>query len=182
VPEVSADVALGEAIAPAVLAQERVVGRRWPMIVYPAVGFAVGNVGGTLIGTILVGISRSAELAQSIWLIGAIVGALVGFRVAARRHLRDFLGGLRRLGSPEHFPTSFRITDQAFEIESERQVLRIAWPAILFLLPAKEHWLLQADSMTIAIPRRAFDDVAAERAFVAALREKLSPRAQEQSA
>ena len=180
--EVSADVALGEAIEPSVEAIARVNTVRWPATVYPGVGMGVGLVAGSLVAfAIAAAFRRTDGYEQLLWLFGAMVGLSLGLRAAARRHLRDFLAGLRRLGSPAIFPTRFRVTDAGLEVASERLAYRIAWPAVLFLLPSRDHWLLQADSLTIVIPRRAFPDTASEQAFIAAIRDRLSPAARERS-
>jgi hypothetical protein len=52
---------------------------------------------------------------------------------------------------------------------------------VLDVIRAPEHWLVQADTTTIILPRRAFADEQAERQFLRALLEHIPPEARERS-
>src|SRR5687767_1371777 len=166
--EASADVALGEAIRPAAEASAQVYRGELAGTFFLALPFVGGIIAGSLAGMIV-----SWQFPQwGSWptsvlsLLGMTLGLYYGLRLHSRRHLTGFLGGLRRMGSPETFPTRFRFDEAAIAIDSDRLSHRIAWPAVLFIVPAKDHWLVQVDTLTIAIPRRAFADGEAERAFL----------------
>jgi hypothetical protein len=166
--EAQADVKLGEAFKPAAEAQARVYRGEIAGTVALALPFVGGIVAGSLAG-----------MAVSLWypqwgswptsilsLAGMTIGLFLGLRAYSRRHMSGFLAELRKMGSPPLFPTRFRFGPEAIEIENERVSHRIAWQAVLFVAPAREHWLIQADTLTLAIPRRAFADQAAEQAFL----------------
>ena len=53
--------------------------------------------------------------------------------------------------------------------------------AIQEVIRAPEHWLLQVDTITIILPRRAFADEAAERPFLGAILERMAAEARERS-
>jgi hypothetical protein len=109
------------------------------------------------------------------------IGLLIGLRLYSRRHLTGFLGGLRQMGSPPLFPTRFRFGPDGIEIVNERVSHRVAWPAVLFVVPSREHWLLQADTLTLAVPRRAFADLAAEQSFLDLVQSHASEEARSRS-
>jgi hypothetical protein len=181
-----ADVVLGEAIRPAAAAQARVLPSHWSMIVFPAIGMVVGTFAAFALTIAAQRLGVLNDLVSSLlWGFCALAGLAVGFRFAMRRYLATYLVKLRALGSPAIFPTEFRIEDEALVATSERATFRVAWPAILFVMRDKEHWLVQADTLTIAIPRRAFQDPerepAAETAFVGAILDRISPEARNRS-
>ena len=58
---------------------------------------------------------------------------------------------------------------------------RIAWQAVLFVVPGRDHWMVQADTLTLAVPKRAFADPAAEQAFLDLAKERMSEAARSRS-
>ena len=180
--EARADVMLGEAIEPAAVAYRRLAPSHWISGIWPGLGFLAGWVLLIAINYLLLQIGWYSGLTS--FFVGAIClvgGMLLGFQLAARQHRLAFLASLRRYGSPEVFPTRFSIEPDSLRIDSDRLGLRIAWPAVLFLARGEEHWLVQADSMTIAIPRRAFANASEETTFVQAILERVNPEVRERS-
>ncbi len=181
--EASADVALGEAIRPAADAHARIYRGEIAGTFILALPFVGGIIAGSMAGMVV-----SWQFPQwGSWptsmlsLLGMTLGLYFGLRLYSRRHLDGFLAGLRRMGSPELFPTRFRFDDQAIAIDNDRLSHRIAWPAIHFIVPGKDHWLVQVDTLTIAVPRRAFADHAAEQAFLDLARECMTDDARGRS-
>ena len=165
--EASADVALGEAIRPAARAHERIYRVDFLTILLAALALAGCAIASSLL-TIPVATlgSRFQFLSWVIWIVGTFAGLAFALRIYARRHLDGFLGSLRRMGSPEVFPTRFRFDESGIDIDNDRLSHRIAWQAVHFMLPTAEHWLIQVDTMTLVVPRRAFADTADEQAFL----------------
>ena len=181
--EAHVDVQLGEAYRPAAEAHDRIYRAGLASIVMLALPF----IGGIVLGT-AAGMAISLRFPQwGSWptsilsLAGMTVGLGIGLRAYSRRHLTGFLGGLRKMGSPALFPTQFRFGPEGIETVNERVSHRIAWPAVLFVVPSRDHWLLQADTLTLAVPRRAFVDSAAEQAFLNLVEARISEEARGRS-
>jgi hypothetical protein len=181
--EAQADVKLGEAFKPAAEAQARVYRGE----IAGTVALAVPFVGGIVAGT-------AAGMAVSVWypqwgswptsilsVAGMTIGLMVGLRAYVQRHSRGFLAALRRMGSPPVFPTRFRFGPEGIETVNDRVSHRVAWPAVQFVVPSRDHWLVQVDTLTIAVPRRAFVDPAAEQAFLDLAEASISEEARSRS-
>ena len=181
--EATADIDLGEAIRPAAEAHARVHRGDLGATLVLAGPFIGGLMAGTVAGmAVAMSFPQFGSWPTSILsLAGMFFGLLIGLRLYSRRHLAGFLAALRKLGSPAIFPTRFRFDPDAITIDNERLSHRIAWPAVLLMVPSKDHWLLQVDTMTLAIPFRAFADAAAEQAFVDLAHERLSDDARHRS-
>jgi hypothetical protein len=181
--EAHADVELGEAIRPAAEAHARIHRGELGATFALAVPFAGGIIAGTIAGmAVSLRFPQFGSWPTSILSVaGMFFGLVLGLRFYSRRHLTGFLAALRKLGSPATFPTSFRFDEDAISIDNERLSHRIAWPAVLLVVPSKDHWLLQVDTITIAVPRRAFADAAAEQAFIALAQVRLSEPARARS-
>ena len=181
--EAQADIKLGEAYKPAAEAHDRIYRAGIASIVVLALPFIGGIVLGTAAGmAVAMRFPQWGSWPTSILsLAGMVVGLGIGLRLYSRRHLTGFLGGLRKMGSPPLFPTQFRFGPDGIETVNERVSHRIAWPAVLFVVPSRDHWLLQADTLTLAIPRRAFADPAAEQAFLDLVQARISDEARSRS-
>jgi hypothetical protein len=181
--EANADIALGEAFGPAALAHARVYRDEFSGTLIFGLIFAAGIIGGTMVGTALgAWFPQFRDWTTSILgLAGMVAGLFLGLRLYSRRHLTGFLAGLRKLGSPATLPTRFLFDAEGIRTENDRFAHRIAWPAVLFIIPGPDHWLVQVDTMTIAIPRRGFADAAAEQAFLDLARLRMSNEARERS-
>jgi hypothetical protein len=181
--EASADVELGEAFKPAAAAHARIYRGELKGTALLALLF----IGGIVLGT-AAGMAVSARYPQwGSWptsilsIAGMTAGLVLGLRAYSRQHVGGFLAALRKMGSPARFPTRFRFTDEAIETVNERVSHRISWDAVLFVAPGPDHWLVQADTLTLAIPRRAFADPAAEQAFLDFAQARLSNAARSRS-
>ena len=181
--EASADIELGEAIRPAADAHARIHRDGFGATLILAVPFIGGIMAGSFAGmAVAMSFPQFGSWPTSILSIaGMFFGLLIGLRLYARRHLTGFLAALRKLGSPATFPTRFRFDADAISIENERLSHRIAWPAVLLIVPSKQHWLLQVDTITLAVPFRAFADAAAEQAFVDLAQKRLAHEARQRS-
>ena len=180
--EGQADVALGEAIRPAADAHARVYSGGIRLVLLPALALAGGIVLSTLVARVLTFISMRLEsYVPILWLAGGILGLVAALKILSRQHLRGFLGALRKMGSPEVFPTRFRFDETGISVDSERLSHRAPWACVLFIIPSPDHWLVQADTTTLAIPRRAFADSEAEAAFLELAAERLAPDAKRRS-
>jgi hypothetical protein len=181
--EARADIKLGEAFKPAAEAQARIYRGEFGGTILLALIFTAGIIAGTTAGMLdaywvpSLGSWPSSVLG----LIGMMGGLVLALRVYARRHTTGFLAALRKLGSPELFPTRFRFDDEGLAADGGRVSHRIAWPAVLFVVPSREHWLVQADTLTLAVPRRAFADAAAEQAFLDLAEARMSEDARRRS-
>jgi YcxB-like protein len=181
--EASTDVVLGEAIRPAAVAQSRIHRGELGATVLLGLGFVGGTLAGTMAGTAVASqLPQYGSWPTSILsLFGMFVGLVVGLRLYSHRHMTGFLAALRKLGAPAVFPTRFVFDEEGIRTENDRMSHRIAWPAILFIVPSPDHWLVQVDTMTIAIPRRAFAGPVAEQAFLDLAKERLSEEARTRS-
>lgn len=181
--EARADVVLGEAIRPAALAHGRVYKGSIRRLVLPALALAGAIILSSLVGMVLPLVSLRLEgLASLLWIAGAFLGLMAALRILSGEHLRGFIKGLRRLGSPDVFPTRYRFDDEGIAVENDRMCYAVPWSSVLFIMDSPAHWLVQVDSTTLAIPRRAFADPAAERAFLELAAAHLRPEARKRSA
>jgi len=179
--EAQADIGLGEAIEPATLAHSRVYRGDARMVISPVLGFLGIVVVASLISTFLPLISlRLQGFDTVLWTGGGLLGIIVALRILYRNRLRDFLTGLKRMGSPEVFPTHFRFTEQEIAIDSDRIGYRVPWSSVLFVMPGKQHWLIQVDTATFAVPYRAFSGDG-EKEFLALASKSLSEAARTRS-
>jgi hypothetical protein len=181
--EASADMLLGEAFDPAAMAHARIYRGGFVSALIFALAFGVGISAGTFAGVaIAVWDPVLGDWATIVLgLAGAVLGFMLGLRLYSRRHLRGILASLSKMGSPPLFPTRFRFEDEAIHVDSERVSHRVAWSAVLFVAPSREHWLVQADTLTLAVPRRAFADAAAEQALLDLAEASLSEEARSRS-
>ena len=180
--EAQADVALGEAIRPAAIAHHRVYSGGLRIIWLPALALAGALVVSSLAGIVLELISTRLEaLSPLLWLAGGVLGLMAAIRILSRQHLERFLASLRAMGSPPVFPTRFRFAEDEIAIDNPRLSHRATWDSVLFVIPAPEHWLIQIDTTTLAVPRRAFAGEAEEAAFLALAERALSEEARARS-
>jgi hypothetical protein len=73
------------------------------------------------------------------------------------------------------------VGDDAFVVVQQAQETRIAWAGVSEVAPARRHWLILANMAAHCVPRGCFADVAAERAFVAAIVARLPEAARARS-
>ena len=178
--EAQADVMLGEAIQPAGLAQRRVYGGGWVALAAAAMLFAAIIVASSLLAGLL--IPFLGPLATNlIALLGMIVGGVAAVALYGRLHMRGFLDALRRAGTPSAVRTRFRFDEGGITVETERLSHSVPWSAVLFVMPSSNHWLLQVDTITLAVPRLAFAGKTDEQAFVDLAKANLPDGARDRS-
>ena len=181
--EARADVKLGEAFRPAAEAHARIYRGELSGTLLLALCFVGGIILGSAAGTVVSALyPQWGSWPTSILSIaGMTIGLLFGLRLYFHRNMSGHLASLRKMGSPAMFPTRFRFNSDTVSIENERVSHEVAWAAVLFVIPGREHWLIQADTLTLAVPRRAFADPVAEQAFLDLAKASLSEDARERS-
>jgi hypothetical protein len=181
--EIDADIPLGEAIRPSALAHARVYQADMRTILLSALGLAGAIIVASIFGMLLPLLSLSLQgMASLLWIAGAFVGLTVALKIHAHRHMRGFLANLRKMGTPAVYQTHFRFDDDGIAVASQRSSYRAPWGSVLFVIPAPEHWLVQIDTTTLAIPRRIFAAPADEKAFLDLAARNLAPEARARSA
>lgn len=178
--EAEADIALGEAIRPAGEAQRRVYSGGPLNVLICAIVFAFFiTVGGLGSSALYPAIGRTADFLS---LLSVVIGGMVAIALYARLHMRGFLNALRKLGSPELSRSRFLFDEAGMAIETGRVSYRLPWSAVLFVASSRTHWLVQVDTTTFAIPRRAFAQLSDEQAFVDLAKRSISEAARARSA
>jgi hypothetical protein len=176
---VQAELQLESAFEIAPIAHRRMVGSEAFVLAYQGAGLLAGIFLGTLIvitvpiafiwGGWLVPTWLPVQAAQ---LILAIVGWGAGLSLAQRRHRQKFVAGIRRRGTPDRVMAGYTVTDAGLCITTERVQYRIAWEAILEIVP----------STTFLVPHDAFADEADQRAFLGEILARIRPEARARSA
>lgn len=177
--EAQANIMLGEAIRPAAGAHRRVYGGGSLAVVAAACIFAFASLAAMLIAAWLA--PYLGRWTGIISILGFIAGAMGAIAFYSRVHLSGFLKGLRKLGSPDVLRTRFRFDEQGVAVHTDRMSHSLPWTAVQFIVPAPDHWLLQVDTTTLAVPRRAFARSEDEQAFLELAGSHLSPAALEHS-
>ena len=177
--EAEADVDLGEAIRPAAEAHRQVYRGGFVPIILASLIFATVSVVAMILAAAVT--PYLGQWSGIVSMLGFVAGAILAIGFYSRVHLRGFLSGLRKLGSPDSFPTRFRFDESGIEVDTDRVSHRVPWTAVQLFLPAPKHWLLQADTTTLAIPRRAFASAQDEQAFVELAKSRLSEEARQRS-
>ena len=84
-------------------------------------------------------------------------------------------------GVPANSTATYRVEAEGLVIAGGNSETRLFWPGISQIAPGNESWLLIGPGLAYFLPKRFFADQAAERAFLAACFEKLTPEAQTRS-
>ena len=189
----TAEIRAGEAFPVLPIAGARMVGSHRFIGVYQFAGIFGGMVLSAVFVVLLpwmlywVGIEADwgdqwlVSVSVLIQILATVMGFAVAWNAAVRRHATKFLAGIKARGTPETLRFTYTIEPEALVVASDRIVHRLAWQAILEVIRAPEHWLLQVDTLTIVVPRRAFADEDAEREFLRTVLERITPEARERS-
>ena len=177
--EAQADVVLGEAIRPAAEAHRHVYSGGWIPLLVAALIFAAASIAGMMLAAPLM--PALGEWSGILSILGFIIGAILAIRFYSSVQLGGFLKGLRKLGSPAVLSTHFRFDDAGIAIHTDRLSHNLPWTAVQLFLRSPKHWLLQADTITLAIPRRAFATSDDEQAFVKLAKSCLTEAARDRS-
>ena len=158
---------------------------------YPALSALVGGMFGLIAaGLVLLLAPLSVTLANVMLfagmtfllpLIGSAAGLWLGYRALNRIFEKAYHAALAARGSPEEADCEWEIADEGLLTRSVRGTSTTRWEAISEVFRADAYWIVLSDLGVNVIPRRAFADEAAERAFVAALVGKLSSPARDRS-
>lgn len=193
---VSVDMELGEAVRVAPIAFQAIVGsQRWSLIP-AAIGMAIGVVLAPTLGVIIFLLvfkvagqqaamavhGRQESFSVALELAGALTGWKVGEARYWRRNTARFIAGLKERGSPAIFTTTFTIGPDGLRTGSERGGIFASWPSIVQVWSIPSHWLVQTDSLTLALPKRAFPTAQDERQFISALSVSMTEEARQRSA
>ena len=110
------------------------------------------------------------------FLVVLFVGALQNWAVR-RAYLKNFT----RLAIPSEIEALFEILPEGLRLSTDRIAIFPKWHAVDTIDRADSGWVLSADHLTFLIPSESFADKDAERAFLSALVDKLTPEARERS-
>ena len=110
-------------------------------------------------------------------LVASVFAGSIQNRAVRRSYLRSFAA----LGIPKESDALFEILPEGLRLSTERLTLFPKWPAIDTVERHALGWVLSADQLTYLVPHASFTDENAERAFVAAIVEHLSPEARDRS-
>lgn len=177
--EATTDVVLGEGIRVAGEAQRRVYGGGIGLVLFCALTFGIVAALGPWIGLWLRPMVGSwSDLVGLLFLIGAGIGSIMMYGTL---HRRGFLRNLKRLGSPGTIATRFVFGESGISVETDRISHSLPWSAVQLIVRVPDYWLLQVDTTTLAIPRRAFANAADEQAFVELTKTKASVAVREHS-
>lgn len=182
-------VAFEETLGAAPAAVTRMLGSELFVVGYQVVGVIAGLVTGVLLSIALntallasgaaAAPSTTGELLMG---IGAISGWSWSLSLAQRTHRKRFLAAIRKRGAPVELAVTFALTDDGLGIDTQRIRYQISYEAILEVIETAGAWLLQVDTMTIYLPKRAFEgDRTTELAFIQQLLDRMSPDAQARS-
>lgn len=174
---VEGTIKIGEASRWAGKAAARLNGYPWAMVIANVVVAVVG-----IFIVLMIGVTKERfHLSGWIWLPGTLLAIYVSWRVgmaACRAWSIRFARkafGIRGLVDP--VPTAFGVEADAFVSQSGRIETRAPWDAVSDLLLAGPYWVVLAQAHPIYLPRRFFADTLAERSFIAAMLDRMSPEA-----
>jgi hypothetical protein len=191
--QATAEIRAGEAFPLIPIAQARMVGSQRFMLAFQFAGLFTGMVLSSFLAQMLPFILRPfgiegdwgdqwlVSTAIFIELLGTVMGYAIGWNLATKRHARKFLAGIKKRGTPQMATFAYSLEPEAFVVSNQRLEHRVSWPALQEVIRAPEHWLLQVDTITIVLPRSAFEDEAAERRFLGDILDRMTPEARERS-
>jgi hypothetical protein len=193
--EVSVEIGLGEGSRAASPAHLRLSGGAKRVLAPAMAGLIVGFVAAPMLGSIaawliarFAGGAAFERIAGTYWnavtllqIVGAVVGWEMGEKLGLAQGFRRFLAAVAERGAPAAFPTRFRLADDGFHIDNGRLAHVAAWAAVLEVFEGPQHWLVQIDTVTVALPKRAFATREAERAFLRELASRMTPGARARS-
>lgn len=107
--------------------------------------------------------------------VGLVAWAYLG--AARRKLLREFA----RLGIPLEIEGLYEVLPDGLRLTTERIQIFPRWAAIDTIEPVRHGWALSADQLTFLLPSASFAEEGEERAFLAAIVERLDDAARERS-
>ena len=158
---------------------------------YPALSALVGGMLGLVLAGLLLALAPLsvtlgnvmvfAGLTFILPLIGSAIGLWLGYRRLGTLFDKAYSAGLSSRGSPPTADCDWEIADEGLVMRSDRGSTTARWETFSEVFRKDVYWIALADLAVLVIPRRAFPDEAAERAFIAALLARLPDVARERS-
>ncbi|WP_310533875.1 hypothetical protein [Novosphingobium sp.] len=115
----------------------------------------------------------SMALPALLFLIGFWAVNTAYNRIAARRYAREITSN----GTPESVSATYSIEHAGFRLSTPRGEWLAKWISISRLSKTSGGWLVGNDLGNLFVPQRAFADIASERAWVAAMVDKMKDEA-----
>jgi hypothetical protein len=170
---------------------DRIARTGWHTLLYPMVAAVVGGLVGMMAsGVLLVVVPLSvtlgnvmafAALSFVLPLIGGGVGLWLGHRRLGTVLYKAYHAALAQRGSPPAAECEWRLGEDGLVSGSTRGHATTRWDAISEVFRADGYWIVLADLSANVIPRRAFADETAERAFIGGMVARLPQLARERS-
>lgn len=174
---VEGTIKIGEATRWAGKAAARLNGYPWSMLIANIVSGGIAAISIVLIFAI----QTLLRLPGWTWVPLGAAGLYASWRISMAmcrawsiRFARKAYGA-RGLVDP--VPTAFGLEADSFVSRSGRIQTRAPWDAVSDLFLAGPYWVVLAQAHPIYLPRRFFADTEAERSFVAAMLDRMSPDA-----
>lgn len=122
-----------------------------------------------------IGASLSTTIPALLVLVVVVfVGSLQNWAVR-RAYLKNFA----KRSIPTEIEATFELLPEGLRLSTDRITIFPRWAAVDAVEWSRLGWVMSADQLTFLIPRTSFADVESERAFVAALLERLPPGTRE---
>lgn len=141
---------------------------QWYVVVPMLLG---GSIGGWLLDLVAPGWGFVANLSA------AAIGIVLLLRFAPKMAQDAW----RIRGVPPRMDMTYRIEDQTLVIVGPTTEVRLVWWSVSEIIPGRDCWLFVGMGVSYFLPRRFFADLAAEKAFLSACLEKMSPEARTRS-
>ena len=116
----------------------------------------------------------------AIW-VGYVILAVVSIRAFNRIAAKATVRAWSARGVPQELAVTYSIDAEGLRMTSATGMWSVRWPALNEVALEGDSWLLFGWGMVYFLPRRLFGSAAEERAFLAALAERLEPAARERS-
>lgn len=173
-------------MAPAAI--KRMVGSDWFVTGFPTLG-AVGGIGFGVCLSVAIsaalratGVEAVPSLTGAFLMgIGGVSGWGLGDALAQREHRKRFLAAIRNRGSPDEITVRFDLSDAGLSIVTPQTTQLFTYEAILEVIETAKAWLIQVDTTTIYLPKRAFSDREWELRFIRQMLGRMKPEARDRS-
>lgn len=109
------------------------------------------------------------------------VAILAAFRGSLFMLRRNFRRALIERGVPDPASIAVELLPDELYTRTTATEHRVAWSAVSEVLLVGPYWFILAEALPICIPRRWFTSPTEERAFLAALNERLGPESRKRS-
>lgn len=121
------------------------------------------------------------SLPTTITALFALIAVLLVGSIQNRALRRAYLKNFTRLGIPTEIEALFEILPEGLRLSTDRITIFPKWHAVDTVEHGETGWVLSADQLTFLVPQESFADKDAERAFLAAVVERLTEEARARS-